>query len=159
MAIPLLATTLTKHWLKPLKAKERREPLPCRTMYNALPEKRVLWLMIPAGPLVDTVIEQLLAVMQAGDTVIDGGNSHYKDSLRRHDYLKEKGIGFLDCGTSGGISGALNGACTMVGGDADVIEPLHSVFRDIRLKMVISIRALRVVVTLPKWCTTALSMV
>ena len=103
-------------------------------MYNALPEKRVLWLMIPAGPLVDTVIEQLLGVMQAGDVVIDGGNSHYKDSIRRHDYLKQKGIGFLDCGTSGGISGALNGACTMVGGDADVIEPLHGVFRDISVE-------------------------
>ncbi|SFE09245.1 phosphogluconate dehydrogenase (NAD(+)-dependent, decarboxylating) [Spirosoma endophyticum] len=103
-------------------------------LYNALPEKRVLWLMIPAGPLVDKVIEQLLTVMQAGDIVIDGGNSHYKDSLRRHEYLKEKGIGFLDCGTSGGISGALNGACTMVGGDADVIEPLHGVFRDISVE-------------------------
>ncbi|AUD04749.1 phosphogluconate dehydrogenase (NAD(+)-dependent, decarboxylating) [Spirosoma pollinicola] len=103
-------------------------------LYNALPEKRVLWLMIPAGPLVDNVIEQLLAVMQAGDVVIDGGNSHYKDSLRRHEYLKEKGIGFLDCGTSGGISGALNGACTMVGGDADVIEPLHGVFRNISVE-------------------------
>ena len=103
-------------------------------LYNALPEKRILWLMIPAGPLVDNVIEQLLAVMQAGDVVIDGGNSHYKDSIRRHDYLKEKGIGFLDCGTSGGISGALNGACTMVGGDADVIEPLHGVFKDISVE-------------------------
>ncbi|GAB3642220.1 phosphogluconate dehydrogenase (NAD(+)-dependent, decarboxylating) [Spirosoma arcticum] len=100
-------------------------------MYNALPEKRVLWLMIPAGPLIDNVIEQLLVVMQAGDVLIDGGNSHYQDSIRRHAYLKEKGIGFLDCGTSGGISGALNGACTMVGGDADVIEPLHGVFNDI----------------------------
>src|SRR5919199_269985 len=53
-------------------------------LYSALPEKRVLWLMIPAGPLVDNVIEQLLAVMQPGDVVIDGGNSHYQDSLRRH---------------------------------------------------------------------------
>ncbi len=103
-------------------------------LYQALPEKRVLWLMIPAGPLVDNVIEQLLTVMQSGDVVIDGGNSHYADSIRRHDYLKEKGIGFLDCGTSGGISGALNGACTMVGGDADVIEPLHGVFRDISVE-------------------------
>lgn len=103
-------------------------------LYNALPEKRVLWLMIPAGPLVDNVIEQLLAVMQPGDVVIDGGNSHYKDSIRRHNSLKEKGIGFLDCGTSGGISGALNGACTMVGGDPDVIEPLHPVFRDISVE-------------------------
>ncbi|GAB3563931.1 decarboxylating 6-phosphogluconate dehydrogenase [Spirosoma luteolum] len=103
-------------------------------LYQALPEKRVLWLMIPAGPLVDTVIEQLLTVIQPGDTLIDGGNSHYKDSIRRHDYLKEKGIGYLDCGTSGGMSGALHGACTMVGGDPDVIEPLHSVFNEISVE-------------------------
>ena len=103
-------------------------------LYNALPEKRVLWLMIPAGPLVDTVIEQLLPLVQPGDVIIDGGNSHYQDSVRRHAYLKEKGVGFLDCGTSGGISGALNGACTMVGGDPDVIEPLHQVFRDVSVE-------------------------
>ncbi|WP_338872348.1 decarboxylating 6-phosphogluconate dehydrogenase [Spirosoma sp. SC4-14] len=103
-------------------------------LYHALPEKRVLWLMIPAGALIDKVIEQLLAFLQPGDVLIDGGNSHYKDSLRRHAYLKEKGIGFLDCGTSGGISGALNGACTMVGGDPDVIEPLHEVFRQVSVE-------------------------
>ncbi|QJW88405.1 decarboxylating 6-phosphogluconate dehydrogenase [Spirosoma taeanense] len=103
-------------------------------LYQALPEKRILWLMIPAGPLVDNVIEQLLAIMQPGDVVIDGGNSHYQDSLRRYKYLKEKGIGFLDCGTSGGISGALNGACTMVGGDNEVIEPLHEVFRQLSVE-------------------------
>jgi len=103
-------------------------------LYNALPEKRVLWLMIPAGGLIDKVIEQLLAYVQPGDVIIDGGNSHYKDSIRRHDYLKEKGIGFLDCGTSGGISGALTGACTMVGGDPDVIEPLHEVFRQVSVE-------------------------
>ncbi|MBN8824231.1 MULTISPECIES: phosphogluconate dehydrogenase (NAD(+)-dependent, decarboxylating) [unclassified Spirosoma] len=103
-------------------------------MYNSLPEKRVLWLMIPAGALIDKVIEQLLQVMNPGDVVIDGGNSHYKDSIRRHEYLKQKGIGFLDCGTSGGMSGALNGACTMVGGDPDVIEPLHTVFKDISVE-------------------------
>ncbi|QHV98837.1 phosphogluconate dehydrogenase (NAD(+)-dependent, decarboxylating) [Spirosoma endbachense] len=103
-------------------------------LYNALPEKRVLWLMIPAGPLVDKVIDQLLAFMQPGDVVIDGGNSRYQDSIRRHAYLLEKGIGFLDCGTSGGISGALNGACTMVGGDPDVIEPLHGIFSDISVE-------------------------
>jgi 6-phosphogluconate dehydrogenase len=103
-------------------------------LYNALPEKRVIWLMIPAGPLVDKVIDQLLAFMQPGDVVIDGGNSRYQDSIRRHAYLQEKGIGFLDCGTSGGISGALSGACTMVGGDPDVIEPLHGVFSDISVE-------------------------
>ncbi len=102
----------------------------------ALPAgKRVLWLMIPAGPLVDKVIQQLHeAGLSAGDTLIDGGNSHYQDSIRRHNELKEKGIGFVDCGTSGGTSGALQGACTMVGGDPDVMEPLHDVFRAISVE-------------------------
>lgn len=93
---------------------------------------RTIWLMIPSGPLVDTVIGQLLdAGLQSGDTVIDGGNSHYQDSIRRHGFLKEKGIGFVDCGTSGGTSGALQGACTMYGGDPEVLAPLHDVFNDI----------------------------
>jgi 6-phosphogluconate dehydrogenase len=101
-------------------------------LFQALPSPRTIWLMIPAGPLVDKVIDQLHeAGLSAGDTVIDGGNSHFKDSIRRHDTLKEKGIGFVDCGTSGGTSGALDGACTMVGGDPEVMEPLHQVFTDI----------------------------
>ncbi|GAB3972772.1 decarboxylating 6-phosphogluconate dehydrogenase [Spirosoma terrae] len=117
-----------------VKAEGAQGATTLQDLYNALPEKRVLWLMIPAGALIDKVIDDLLAFMQPGDVVIDGGNSHYKDSLRRHAFLKEKGIGFLDCGTSGGISGALNGACTMVGGDPDVIEPLHEVFRQISVE-------------------------
>lgn len=101
-------------------------------LFQTVPAPRTIWLMIPAGPLVDKVIDQLHeAGLSAGDTVIDGGNSHYKDSIRRHDALKEKGIGFVDCGTSGGTSGALDGACTMVGGDPEVMEPLHQVFTDI----------------------------
>jgi 6-phosphogluconate dehydrogenase len=117
-----------------VKAEGAQGATTLQDLYNSLPEKRVLWLMIPAGALIDKVIDDLLAFMQPGDVVIDGGNSHYKDSLRRHAFLKEKGIGFLDCGTSGGISGALNGACTMVGGDPDVIEPLHEVFRQISVE-------------------------
>ncbi|HEX9957472.1 MAG TPA: NAD(P)-binding domain-containing protein, partial [Fibrella sp.] len=88
---------------------------------NALQGRRVLWLMIPAGPLIDRVIDQLLPLVSEGDILIDGGNSHYKDTMRRYGMLKEKGINFVDCGTSGGTEGALNGACTMVGGDPDVV--------------------------------------
>jgi 6-phosphogluconate dehydrogenase len=101
-------------------------------LFATVPAPRTIWLMIPAGPLVDKVIDQLHeAGLSAGDTVIDGGNSHYRDSVRRHATLKEKGIGFVDCGTSGGTSGALDGACTMVGGDPEVMAPLHEVFTDI----------------------------
>ena len=108
--------------------------LTLEALYEALPEPRVLWLMIPAGPLIDKVIDQLLAFLHPGDTIIDGGNSHYQDSIRRYLYLKERSIGFVDCGTSGGMSGALHGACTMYGGDAGVVEPLHGVFQDISVE-------------------------
>lgn len=103
-------------------------------LYNALPAPRILWLMIPAGPLVDKVIDQLLPFVQAGDIIIDGGNSHYQDSIRRYNQLKERGVGFVDCGTSGGTSGALDGACTMVGGDREVVEVVESVFQEISVE-------------------------
>lgn len=93
-------------------------------------ERRVLWLMIPAGPLVDRVLDQLLPLLKEGDVIIDGGNSHYQDTLRRYGMLKEKGIHFVDCGTSGGTDGALNGACTMVGGDPETVASIDEVFRD-----------------------------
>jgi 6-phosphogluconate dehydrogenase len=104
-------------------------------LFNTLPGPRVIWLMIPAGPLIDKVLDQLIASgLSAGDTVIDGGNSHYQDTLRRYDMLKAKGIHLVDCGTSGGMSGALNGACTMVGGDQEVMAKLDDVFRDISVE-------------------------
>ncbi|GAA4466916.1 decarboxylating 6-phosphogluconate dehydrogenase [Nibrella saemangeumensis] len=103
-------------------------------LYQALPAPRILWLMIPAGPLVDKVIEQLLPFVQAGDIIIDGGNSHYQDSIRRYQQLKELGVGFIDCGTSGGTSGALEGACTMIGGDREVVERVEPVFQQISVE-------------------------
>ncbi|HEY0110748.1 MAG TPA: decarboxylating 6-phosphogluconate dehydrogenase [Fibrella sp.] len=101
---------------------------------NALQGRRVLWLMIPAGPLIDRVIDQLLPLVSEGDILIDGGNSHYKDTMRRYGMLKEKGINFVDCGTSGGTEGALNGACTMVGGDPDVVAYIDQVFSDMSVE-------------------------
>lgn len=97
-------------------------------------DRRVIWLMIPAGAPVDAVLEQLPALLDPGDIVIDGGNSNYKDSQRRYELLKSQGISFLDCGTSGGISGALNGACTMIGGDRADFEYCEPVFKDISVE-------------------------
>jgi 6-phosphogluconate dehydrogenase len=93
--------------------------------------RRVIWLMVPAGEIVDKVIEQLIPYLSENDILIDGGNSFYKDSVKRHEYLLAKKINFLDCGTSGGTSGALHGACTMIGGDKDVFEHCEQVFKDI----------------------------
>jgi len=96
--------------------------------------QRLIWLMVPAGEKVDLVIEELIPCLQAGDIVIDGGNSFYKDSVRRYDYLKSQGIEFLDCGTSGGKEGALNGACTMIGGDKNVFESVRPLFEAISVQ-------------------------
>jgi 6-phosphogluconate dehydrogenase len=96
--------------------------------------RRVIWLMVPAGEIVDTVIVSLLPYLSKNDIIIDGGNSNYNDSKRRYAQLKEHGIDFLDCGTSGGTSGALNGACTMIGGDADVFDYIAGVFKDISVE-------------------------
>ena len=92
---------------------------------------RVIWLMIPAGPIVDSVIDELLPMLTVGDILIEGGNAHYKDSVRRYHALKEKGIRFLDCGTSGGVSGARNGVCAMIGGDKDVFDYCEPIYKAI----------------------------
>jgi 6-phosphogluconate dehydrogenase len=99
-----------------------------------LTDRKVIWLMVPAGEIVDSVITALLPFLQNNDIVIDGGNSNYKDSKRRYSQLKELGFDFLDCGTSGGTSGALNGACTMIGGDANVFEYVAQVFKNISVE-------------------------
>jgi 6-phosphogluconate dehydrogenase len=97
------------------------------TMANALSPKRVVWIMVPSK-FVDNVLETLTPHLSAGDTVIDGGNSFYQDSLRRHKALKEKELNFLDVGTSGGMEGARHGASIMVGGQADVFAPVEHIF-------------------------------
>src|SRR5699024_5255676 len=71
---------------------------------------RIIWLMVPSGRFTDNLIEELIPMLKAGDIVIDGGNSHYKKSLRNHEILSNLGIHFFDVGTSGGISGARSNA-------------------------------------------------
>jgi 6-phosphogluconate dehydrogenase len=82
-----------------------------------LPKPRIIWIMVAAGKPVDAVINQLMPALSKGDIIIDGGNSYYKDSIRRYKKLGKKGIRFLDIGTSGGLEGAEKGACFMAGGD------------------------------------------
>lgn len=98
-------------------------------VYN-LSTPRVIWLMVEHGKPVDEVIESLIASgLDKGDIIIDGGNSFYKDSVRRFKYLKEKGIHFLDIGTSGGLEGAREGACLMIGGDISIYNEVQPLFR------------------------------
>ncbi|MEI8031997.1 MAG: decarboxylating 6-phosphogluconate dehydrogenase [Chlorobiaceae bacterium] len=91
-----------------------------------LDSPRLVWLMVPAGDPVDTTIDSLCPFLERGDIVVDGGNSRYRDSVRRAARLSLEGISFLDAGTSGGLEGARHGACVMVGGERSaylLIEP------------------------------------
>ncbi len=98
-------------------------------MIAQLKAPRVVWLMVPSGAPVDQTIEQLTPHMAPGDTIIDGGNSYYKDSMRRSDALAQKKMNFVDCGTSGGIWGLTEGYSMMIGGDADQVNKLSPIFK------------------------------
>jgi 6-phosphogluconate dehydrogenase len=98
-------------------------------LFSQLNAPRAIWLMVPAGAVVDQTIDSLLPHLQAGDTIIDGGNSYYKDSVRRAAALAPKKINFVDCGTSGGVWGITEGYSMMVGGDADVVKRLAPIFQ------------------------------
>jgi 6-phosphogluconate dehydrogenase len=101
-----------------------------KSMIGALTPPRVIWLMIPYQA-VESVLHELIPLLRSGDTVMDGGNSPYKESMRRAEELKEKGIDFLDVGVSGGPEGARNGACLMIGGKRNLFEKFEDIFRDL----------------------------
>ena len=96
--------------------------------------RKAVWVMVPAGAAVDAVIGQLVPHLSQGDIIIDGGNSNYKDSIKRAEALKASGIHFLDCGTSGGLTGARHGACTMIGGDAEAFAHCEQIFKDVSVE-------------------------
>ena len=92
-------------------------------------KRKIIWVMVPAGSPVDTVVRQLKSYLKSGDVVIDGGNSNYKDSISRADELGQAGIHFLDCGTSGGVNGARHGVCTMIGGNKEAFDHCETIFK------------------------------
>ena len=93
-----------------------------------LPAPRAVWLMLPAGKATEDAVTQLRGVLQSGDIVIDGGNTFYKDDVRRARELKTKGIHYVDVGTSGGIWGLDRGYCLMIGGEQNIVDPSRSDF-------------------------------
>src|SRR5262245_28064653 len=97
-------------------------------LVDELAPPRALWMMLPAGEATDSTIRELLPLLSAGDTLIDGGNSNFRDRLRRAAQGAERRIHYVDCGTSGGIWGLKEGYCLMVGGDSTAIERLTPVF-------------------------------
>ena len=94
-----------------------------------LGKPRIAWLMVPAGGPTEQTVDALSQRMQAGDILIDGGNSYFKDDVRRSTKLKQKGIHYVDVGTSGGVWGLERGYCMMIGGPKDVVQQLDPIFK------------------------------
>ncbi len=97
---------------------------------NKLGKPRAVWMMVPAAA-VDSVLASLTPVLEAGDIVIDGGNSYYHDDIRRAGELKDKGIHYVDCGTSGGVWGLERGYCLMIGGEEQIVKHLDPIFKSL----------------------------
>src|SRR5437868_5756684 len=98
-------------------------------LVTALTPPRAIWIMVPAGAATESTIEKLSGYLAAGDVVIDGGNTHFQDDVRRGKALAEKDIHYVDAGTSGGIWGLKEGYCLMVGGRTDVCGRLEPIFK------------------------------
>jgi 6-phosphogluconate dehydrogenase len=100
-----------------------------RGFRDQLRAPRVVFLYVPAGPAVDKLLEQLGEALEPGDVVVDGGNSYWGDSIRRHARLRERRLRFIDVGTSGGLAGAREGACFMAGGEREAVARVEPILK------------------------------
>lgn len=98
-------------------------------LIGRLNQPRAVWIMVPAGNPTEETINRVAELLEAGDTIIDGGNSNFKDDIRRAAALEEKGIRYLDVGTSGGVWGAERGYCLMIGGDESAFKDVEPIFK------------------------------
>lgn len=99
-----------------------------KDMQSKLGEKAIYWVMLPAGALTEETIDDVAGIARPGDILIDGGNSFYKDDMRRAKALRDKGLEYVDIGVSGGVWGLQRGYCMMIGGDAEVVRALDPIF-------------------------------
>ncbi|MFQ6011934.1 MAG: phosphogluconate dehydrogenase (NAD(+)-dependent, decarboxylating) [Nitrososphaerales archaeon] len=97
-------------------------------MASSLSKPRTAWVMVPEGDATQKTLDDLVRIFENGDIIIDGGNSNYKDTIRRAEKVKNEGLNYVDVGTSGGIWGLKNGYSLMIGGDKEVVEPLRPIF-------------------------------
>jgi len=97
-------------------------------LVRKLGKPRIVWVMLPAGEITEEAVNELGGLLEAGDTIIDGGNAFFHDDVRRAKAMKEKGIHYVDCGTSGGVWGLDRGYCLMIGGEKAVVERLDPIF-------------------------------
>ena len=114
------------------KLEEKAKIIGASSVADALAKlegQKIVWLMVPAGSPTEEQINELIPMLNKGDIIIDGGNSNYKDSQRIGKFLEEKGISFMDCGTSGGVWGLANGYCLMVGAKQEVAETMKPILQ------------------------------
>jgi 6-phosphogluconate dehydrogenase len=104
------------------------------SLVNELKPPRVLWMMIPAGEVTERVVRELTGMLEPGDVLVDGGNSNFRDSIRRAKALERKEILFVDCGTSGGVWGRRRGFCLMLGGTEEAFARLEPILRTLAPK-------------------------
>src|SRR5437879_11502095 len=97
-------------------------------LVKQLEPPRVVWIMVPAGDITETTVQQLCTLLSPGDVLVDGGNSNFRDSQRRAGEAAQAGVRFLDCGTSGGVWGLENGYCLMVGGEREAFDRAEPIF-------------------------------
>ncbi|MBM7588484.1 6-phosphogluconate dehydrogenase [Brevibacillus fulvus] len=130
----VVANDVNEQAVKELAEKGAVPALRIEELVQKLETPRIVWVMVPAGNITDSVIKQLVDLLSPGDIIIEGGNSHYKDSLSRAETCKAKGIHFFDCGTSGGMEGARHGGCFMIGGDKEVWPTIEPLFQDLAVE-------------------------
>lgn len=113
---------------KALVQKGAGEAASLEQLVQQLPSPRAVWMMVPAGKVTEDTVTRLKSLLQEGDIVIDGGNSYYKDTLRRAELLAQAKIHYVDCGTSGGVWGLKEGYSMMIGGDLEPVGKLQPIF-------------------------------
>jgi 6-phosphogluconate dehydrogenase len=99
-----------------------------KELAEQLSPPRAVWVMVPSGEITERTVEDVAAVLEPGDAIVDGGNSYYRDDIRRAEALRERGIDFVDCGTSGGVFGLDRGYCLMIGGPEQAVARLEPIF-------------------------------
>ncbi len=130
----IVAFDVNKDSMKKISSLDIKTADSLEELVNQLEKPRTVWMMVPAGDATEAVFDKLVDLLEEGDRIIDGGNAHYKDSISRNEKSEIKGIYFFDCGTSGGVEGARNGACTMVGGNEEIFRQIEPIFQDITVE-------------------------